>query len=69
LHSRIAYFYLPKLESGEVRLAVGDELRLRYSGELQKAWEGPGHVIKVPNSESKILTFPDKIICVLQFEI
>ncbi|POV96588.1 hypothetical protein PSHT_15050 [Puccinia striiformis] len=49
---RIAYFYLPKLESGEVRLAVGDELRLRYSGELQQAWEGPGHVIKVPNNQS-----------------
>lgn len=47
---RIAYFYLPKLESGEVRLAIGDELRLRYAGELQRPWEGLGHVIKVPNS-------------------
>ncbi|KAH9820833.1 RNA helicase-domain-containing protein [Melampsora americana] len=49
---RIAYFYLPKLESGEVRLAVGDELRLRYAGELQRPWEGLGHVIKVPNNQS-----------------
>ncbi|MBW0482268.1 hypothetical protein O181_021983 [Austropuccinia psidii MF-1] len=49
---RIAYFYLPKLESGEVRLAVGDELRLRYGGELQHPWEGLGHVIKVPNHQS-----------------
>jgi hypothetical protein len=48
---RIAWFNLPKLESGEVRLAVGDELRLRYSGEMHKHWEGLGHVIKVPNSE------------------
>ena len=47
---RIAWFCLPKLESGEVRLAVGDELRLRYSGELHKPWEGVGHVIKIPNS-------------------
>lgn len=47
---RIAWFNLPKLESGEVRLAVGDELRLRYNGELHKAWEGLGHVIKIPNS-------------------
>jgi regulator of nonsense transcripts 1 len=47
---RVAWFVLPKLESGEVRLAAGDELRLRYTGELHKAWEGVGHVIKVPNS-------------------
>lgn len=49
---RIAWFNLPKLESGEVRLAVGDELRLRYHGELHKAWDALGHVVKVPNSES-----------------
>jgi len=47
---RVAWFCLPKLESGEVRLAVGDELRLRYQGELHKPWEGVGHVIKIPNS-------------------
>src|SRR5712675_13637 len=47
---RVAWFVLPKLESGEVRLAAGDELRLRYTGEIHKAWEGVGHVIKVPNS-------------------
>ncbi|KAI0053930.1 P-loop containing nucleoside triphosphate hydrolase protein [Auriscalpium vulgare] len=49
---RVAWFGLPKLESGEVRLAVGDELRLRYSGELHKPWDGVGHVIKVPNNVS-----------------
>jgi regulator of nonsense transcripts 1 len=49
---RVAWFCLPKLESGEVRLAVGDELRLRYQGELHKVWEGVGHVIKIPNSTS-----------------
>ncbi|KAI6036387.1 ATP dependent helicase [Pisolithus microcarpus] len=48
---RVAWFCMPKLESGEVRLAVGDELRLRYQGELHKPWEGVGHVIKIPNSE------------------
>ncbi len=47
---RVAWFCLPKLESGEVRLAVGDELRLRYAGELHKAWEGVGHVIKIPTT-------------------
>ena len=49
---RVAWFSLPKLESGEVRLAAGDELKLRYYGELHKAWEGVGHVIKIPNSQS-----------------
>ncbi|KAG7092951.1 hypothetical protein E1B28_009253 [Marasmius oreades] len=49
---RVAWFCLPKLESGEVRLAVGDELRLRYLGELHKPWDGVGHVIKIPNNVS-----------------
>ncbi|GAA5932881.1 uncharacterized protein JCM15063_002230 [Sporobolomyces koalae] len=49
---RTAWFNLPRLESGEVRLAVGDELRLRYHGELHKPWEGVGHVIKIPNNVS-----------------
>ncbi|KAI0277721.1 ATP dependent helicase [Russula aff. rugulosa BPL654] len=49
---RVAWFVLPKLESGEVRLAAGDELRLRYTGEMHKGWEGVGHVIKVPNNVS-----------------
>lgn len=53
---RIAWFNLPKLESGEVRLAVGDELRLRYHGELHKSWEGVGHVVKIPNSASHSLS-------------
>jgi regulator of nonsense transcripts 1 len=49
---RLAWFVLPKYELGEVRLAVGDELRLKYRGELRKHWEGEGHVIKIPNSHS-----------------
>lgn len=28
----------------------GDELRLRYLGELHKAWTGVGHVIKIPDN-------------------
>lgn len=52
---RVAWFGLPKLESGEVRLAVGDELRLKYTGQLHKPWEGDGHVIKIPNSMSRLL--------------
>ena len=54
---RVAWFCLPKLESGEVRLAVGDELRLKYNGTLHKPWEGDGHVIKIPNSRRPHMTF------------
>ncbi|RKP38646.1 hypothetical protein BJ085DRAFT_22627, partial [Dimargaris cristalligena] len=50
--NRLAWFIFPKLELGEVRLAVGDELRLRYRGELHAEWEGNGHVIKIPNNTS-----------------
>ncbi|XJO77724.1 hypothetical protein BDV3_002266 [Batrachochytrium dendrobatidis] len=49
---RIANFPLPKLELGDIRLAVGDELLLKYHGELHAKWEGAGHVIKIPNNIS-----------------
>ncbi|KAJ1551894.1 ATP-dependent helicase NAM7, partial [Cladochytrium tenue] len=49
---RIAYFRLTKIGEGEIKLAVGDELLLRYRGELAAPWESRGHVIKVPNSSS-----------------
>ena len=48
----VAWFYLTKLEIGDVKLAVGDELRLRYQGELRKPWESAGYVIKTPNGTS-----------------
>ncbi|KAI7898518.1 RNA helicase-domain-containing protein [Cokeromyces recurvatus] len=48
----IAWFYFPKLEMGEIKLAVGDELRLRYRGELHEPWSATGHVIKIPNNVS-----------------
>ena len=50
---RVAWF------CGDVRLAVGDEPRLRYQGELHKTWEGVGHVIKIPNSQSLMFDFDD----------
>nr|XP_019007867.1 ATP-dependent helicase [Kwoniella pini CBS 10737]OCF46648.1 ATP-dependent helicase [Kwoniella pini CBS 10737] len=48
---RLAWFSMPKLESGEVRLAVGDELRLKFVG-TTSGWEGIGSVIKIPNNVS-----------------
>ncbi|EIM20663.1 hypothetical protein WALSEDRAFT_54922 [Wallemia mellicola CBS 633.66] len=47
---RVAWFSMPKLESGEVKLAVGDELRLSYRGD--RDWSGIGHVVKIPNNVS-----------------
>ncbi|CCC10804.1 hypothetical protein SMACR_07821 [Sordaria macrospora] len=48
----VASFILPKIESGDVKLAVGDEMRLKYKGELRPPWEGVGYVIKIPNNQS-----------------
>ncbi len=45
----IAYFTLAKMDS-DMKLMHGDELRLRYVGELHDAWSGVGHVIKVPDN-------------------
>ena len=35
---------------GDMKLMHGDELRLRYLGELHKPWSGIGHVIKIPDN-------------------
>jgi len=44
-----AYFSMAKNDS-DLRLMPGDELRLRYLGDMQKPWSGVGHVIKVPDN-------------------
>ena len=44
-----AYFSMAK-NDGDLRLMAGDELRLRYLGDLQKPWSGVGHVIKVSDT-------------------
>lgn len=48
---RIAYFHMPKAND-EMKLMHGDELRIRYVGDLHKAWSGVGHVIKIPDNYS-----------------
>jgi regulator of nonsense transcripts 1 len=55
-NKHLASFVLPKLELGDVKLAVGDEMRLRYIGELRPQWEGVGYVIKIPNNQSDEVT-------------
>ncbi|KAM3441398.1 hypothetical protein MY4824_001522 [Beauveria thailandica] len=51
-NKHLATFNLRKIESGEVKLAVGDEMLLRYNGELRESWQGVGYVMKIPNSQS-----------------
>ncbi|KAI9795983.1 MAG: hypothetical protein M1833_006559 [Piccolia ochrophora] len=55
-NKHLASFVLPKLELGDVKLAVGDEMRLRYIGELRPQWDGVGYVIKIPNNQSDEVT-------------
>ncbi|TAQ90062.1 hypothetical protein B7494_g1619 [Chlorociboria aeruginascens] len=52
----LASFVLPKIELGDVKLAVGDEMRLKYKGELRPVWEGVGYVVKIPNNQSDEVT-------------
>ena len=33
-----------------MKLMHGDELRLRYLGDMHKPWSGVGHVIKIADS-------------------
>jgi regulator of nonsense transcripts 1 len=48
-----AWFCLPSFDDADVHLTVGDELRLRYQGEmLAREWEAIGTVVKVPDSHS-----------------
>lgn len=44
-------FRLQKIESGEVKLAVGDEISLRYNGDLREPWQGVGYVIRIPPND------------------
>ncbi|KAJ6167551.1 hypothetical protein N7497_000394 [Penicillium chrysogenum] len=55
-NKHLASFVLPKLELGDVKLAVGDEMRIKYNGELRPKWEGVGYVIKIPNNQSDEVT-------------
>lgn len=38
------------LSFSDMRLMQGDEICLRYKGDLAPLWKGIGHVIKVPDS-------------------
>ncbi|KAJ1848022.1 ATP-dependent RNA helicase, partial [Coemansia sp. RSA 2703] len=50
---QLVYFQLPKYELGELRVVVGDELRLSHQGsQLSQSWETNGYVIRLPTGIS-----------------
>ncbi|KAK9466859.1 P-loop containing nucleoside triphosphate hydrolase protein [Lipomyces arxii] len=55
-NKHMASFVLPEVDMGDYKLAIGDEMRLRYVGSVRKTWEGVGYVIKVANSVSDEIT-------------
>ncbi|GCE99462.1 ATP-dependent RNA helicase [Zygosaccharomyces mellis] len=46
----LASFALSTFESNELKIAVGDEMILRYSGSLHPEWHGRGYIVRPPNS-------------------
>jgi len=46
----IAYFVLPLGTDSDLRLMQGDELKLKYIGDLHRPWTGEGNIIKVPDN-------------------
>jgi regulator of nonsense transcripts 1 len=46
---RLAWFSFPR---DDIRLMGGDEVNLKYSGELRRPWQGVGNVIKIVNSQT-----------------
>lgn len=46
----LASFALSTFESNELRVAVGDEMILYYSGLQHPDWEGRGYIVRLPNS-------------------
>lgn len=44
-------FILFKIEFGDVKLVVGDEMCIKYKGEFCVLWEGVGYVIKIFNNQ------------------
>ncbi|SCV01458.1 LAME_0G16336g1_1 [Lachancea meyersii CBS 8951] len=52
----LASFALSTFESNGLKVAVGDEMILRYSGVQHPEWEGRGYIVRLPNSFQDQLT-------------
>jgi regulator of nonsense transcripts 1 len=64
-NKNLASFYFSTIDSNELKVAVGDEMILRYDGpELDEPWEGSGYIIKLPDARQEEYTLemiPHKI--------
>ncbi|CUM68337.1 uncharacterized protein PRCAT00006059001 [Priceomyces carsonii] len=52
----LASFIFSTFESNDLRVAVGDEMILRYSGSDYEPWEGRGFIVRVPNAYYEYFT-------------
>lgn len=50
----LASFGLSTFESKQLKVAVGDEIMLRYTSE--EPWEGHGYIVRLPNAHSESFT-------------
>lgn len=52
----LASFSLSTFESTDLKIAVGDEIILRYNRNDYEKWEGHGYIIRLPNSHQEEFT-------------
>lgn len=52
----LASFTLASYESKQLKVAVGDEIILRYTGANHEAWMGNGYIIRLPNAHHDYFT-------------
>lgn len=55
-NKHLASFSLSTFESSELKVAVGDEMILRYSGVNHDAWESRGYIIRIPSAHQEEFT-------------
>lgn len=63
-NKHLASFTFSAIDSATMKVAIGDEMILRYSGpELNQPWEGKGYIIRIPDARQELytleLTFSD----------
>ncbi|CAN6632681.1 ATP-dependent helicase Nam7p [Trichomonascus vanleenenianus] len=51
-------FYLANVDSSDLKISIGDELKIKHNGDLfsQSTWSGTGFVVKVPDNKSEEVT-------------
>lgn len=60
----LASFTLSTFETTQLKIAVGDEIILRYNGSGEDSWEGHGFMLRLPNAHQEEFTLelnPSKI--------